>query len=325
MGRVGGFTAIPRAIATAVNPIHELNAVIACPILGAPTTNSVLRIVNSGAQTHWLALFVVCCCFLGTVHAEETVSNRLEFLPQRLDYQTYIADPRQPRFSAILLSGTGGAVQNEIAFGGAFPLLNMNHEAASTERFQLAGMAGVWSRFDLHHTLDMVGTDYRAGISISGTGRLSAWRLQYSHESDHLGDELILRENLSTRIAYRREEIAFGTAYLPSAALRFYTEAGYAFILGDGNRPWRLQAGAEWEGGPSLPLGARGFAAADLQSRQEVGWNVSWTIEAGVVKWNESHTRSMRLFVNYHYGHDPLGEFFRERLNYASIGLAFNF
>ena len=140
-----------------------------------------------------------------------------------------------------------------------------------------------------------------------------------------IGDELILRENLSTRIAYRREEIAFGTAYLPSEALRFYADAGYAFILGDGNRPWRLQAGAEWEGGPRLPLGAREFAAADLESRQEVGWNVSWTIEAGVVKWNEPRTRSLRFFIDYHYGHDPLGEFFRDKLNYASIGLAFNF
>lgn len=272
----------------------------------------------------WFALLVVCCCFLETVHAEETLLNRLEFLPQRLDYRPYIADPRQPRASAAWLGGTGGTLQFDIAFGGAFPLLNLNPSEASTELFQLAGFFGVWSRFDIHHTLDQVGADYRAGISISRIVRRWAWRLQYSHESDHLGDELVLRDHLGTRIAYRREEIAFGTAYLPSAALRFYAEAGYAFIRGDGNRPWHLQGGAEWEGGPRLPLGARGFAAADLQSRQKAGWNVSWTIEAGVVKWNEPRTRSVRLFVAYHYGHDPLGEFFRERLNYGSIGLAFD-
>ena len=146
----------------------------------------------------------------------------------------------------------------------------------------------------------MVGADYRVGLWLSESHGPWGSRLRYSHESDHRGDELIIRTGLLTRLAYSREEIGLGISYSPHAALRFYTEVGYGFVLGTFNAPWRAQAGAEWEGAPQLPLGARWYAAAELQTRQEVGWNVGSTLQGGVVKWNEPHVRAARLFVEYH-------------------------
>ncbi len=272
-----------------------------------------------------VAVLMFCCSLPWTAHAEEMVPGQVEFLPERLDYRSYIADPRRPRFGGGVLKGTEGVLQYDTAIGGAFALLNLKAGMPPIEKLQLSGFAGVWSRFDIHHSLDEVGADYRSGVSLSAAYGPWAMRIQYSHESDHLGDELILRTGRATRLAYHREEIGLGIAYSPRPDLRLYAEAGDAFLFGPVNEPWRAQAGIEWEGGPRLPLGARWYAAGDLQTYQEVGWNPDWTIQAGVVKWSERRTRSFRLAATYHIGHDPLGEFFRDRLNYGSMGLAFDF
>lgn len=170
------------------------------------------------------------------------------FLPERLDYRPYVADPRRPRFGLSLLKGSDNTLQYDIPFGGAFPLLDLNPAATPFERLQLAAFAGVWSRFDLHHSLDMVGADYRAGLSLTEAHGPWATRLEYFHESDHRGDEFIIRTGQPTRLAYRREEIGAGVTYSPDATVRLYAEAGYGFILGAFNKPWRTQAGLEWEG-----------------------------------------------------------------------------
>ncbi len=268
---------------------------------------------------------VLCGYLAGTVHAEEMVPGPVEVLPERLDYRPYLADPRRPYFGGSVLKGNGDVLQYDIAIGGAFALLNLKTGGLPIETLQLAGFAGVWSRFDIHNGLDEVGADYHAGVSLSTAQGPWAVRLQYAHESDHLGDELILRTGRGTRLAYHREEIALGIAYSPRPNLRLYAEGGDAFFFGPVNEPWRAQAGIEWEGGPRLPLGARWYAAGDLQTYQEVGWNTDWTIQTGVVTWSERRARSARLFADYHVGHDPLGEFFRDRLNYGSMGVAFDF
>lgn len=272
-----------------------------------------------------VAVLAFCCSLPGAVHAEDMVPGQVEVLPDRLDYRPYLADPRRPYFGGGVLKGAGGVLQYDTAIGGAFALLNLKAGGLPIEKLQFAGFAGVWSRFDIHQGLDEVGSDYRAGVSLSAAHGPWAMRIQYSHESDHLGDELILRTGRRTRLAYHREEIGLGIAYSPYQALRLYAEAGDAFFFGPVNEPWRAQAGIEWEGGPRLPLGARWYAAGDLQTYQEVGWNPDWTIQAGVVKWSERRTRSFRLAATYHLGHDPLGEFFRDRLNYGSMGVAFDF
>lgn len=271
------------------------------------------------------AVFAVCCYLSGTVHAEEIVPGHPEFLPERLDYRPYIADPMRPRFGGSVLVGNGGELQYDTAIGGTFALFDLKAGVPPIEKLQLAGFAGVYPRFDIRHSLDEVGANFRAGLSLSTAHGPWAVRLQYMHESDHLGDELILRTGLTTRLAYLREEIGLGISYAPHAGLRLYAEGGYAFNIGKFNEPWRTQAGIEWEGGPRLPLGARLYAATDLQSRQEVAWNVDWTTQAGVVEWSEQRTRALRVFAEYHLGHDPLGEFLLDRLNYGSMGFAFDF
>ncbi len=105
-------------------------------------------------------------------------------------------------------------------------------------------------------------------------GRLdvASLRAEPFHENDHLGDELVIRTG-RRRISYRREDIGLGFSYGAQPDYRLYAEAGYGYTLGKLNEPWRVQAGAEWEGSPVLPLGEQLFAAADLQSWEEVDWD----------------------------------------------------
>ncbi len=46
---------------------------------------------------------------------------------------------------------------------------------------------------------------------------------------------------------------------------------------------------------------------------------------AGVVFWNERRDRALRLGIEFYSGRDPLGEFFRERLSYWTLGFSRDF
>ena len=261
----------------------------------------------------------------GKALAEESPQRGYRFLPDHLDYRHYIADPKRPRIGASVLKGDEGEVNYDTAIGGAFALLDLPSGPPPFERLQVAGFAGVFSRFDYNEHYDEIGSDYRAGLSISAVHDPWAVRLQYFHESDHLGDEYILREGITDREVYLREEIGIGVSYFPFADVRLYAEGAYSIFTGTINDPWRFQAGIEWEGGPRLPLGFRLYAAGDMQIHQDLDWNPDWTAQAGVVKWDDGRYRSLRLFAEGHLGHDPLGQFFLENFDYGSIGFAFEF
>lgn len=257
---------------------------------------------------------------------DDPATKRVEFLPGKILYRPYVADPRRPRFSIKWLSGDGGESNVDTAIGGYFPILDLRRPSAQQdEKAQVAGFAGVWSRWDAKESLDQIGTDFRGGLSVSYR-RKEPWtiRLQYYHESDHLGDELVLRTG-RRRIDYSRDDLALGLSYEPHPQYRLYAEGGYGIILGDVNKPWRAQVGAEWEGNPWFPLGGRPYAAVDLQTWEESNWDPNLNLQFGVVYWNQLRSRSLRLSFDLYRGRDPLGEFFRERLKYLTLGFSFDF
>ena len=79
------------------------------------------------------------------------------------------------------------------------------------------------------------------------------------------------------------------------------------------------------DGSPVLPLGGQLFAAADLQTWKEVDWDPNLNMQAGVVFWNARRNRALWLGVEFYSGRDPLGEFFRERLSYWTLGFSLDF
>jgi hypothetical protein len=261
----------------------------------------------------------------GTAPAEEGPRRNLTFLPDHLDYRHYIADPRRPRIGGSVLKGDHGEVHYDTSIGGAFALVDLPSGPPPFERLQFAGFACVYSRFDYDEHYDEIGHDVRVGFSFSAVHDPWAARFQYFHESDHLGDEYILRNDITDREPYLREELGLGISYFPLTAVRLYAEGAYSLAVGTINRPGRAQAGAEWEGGVRLPFGFRPYAAGDVQFFEERDWKPDWTAQTGVVKWNERRDRSLRLFAEGHLGYDPLGEFHLERFSYASLGFAFNF
>jgi hypothetical protein len=261
----------------------------------------------------------------GKALAGEGPERNLRFLPDHLDYRHYIADPRRPRIGGSVLKGDHGEVHYDTAIGGAFALVDLPSWPPPFERLQFAGFACVYSRFDYDAHYDEIGHDVRVGFSLSAVHNPWAARFQYFHESDHLGDEYILRQGITDREPYLREELGVGVSYFPHPAVRLYVEGAYSLFVGTINKPGRAQAGAEWEGGARLAFGFRPYAAGDMQLYQERDWKPDWTAQAGVVKWNQRRDRSLRLFAEGHLGHDPLGEFHLERFNYTSLGFAFEF
>lgn len=149
-------------------------------------------------------------------------------------------------------------------------------------RWQLiAGGAG-YGRYDLAHSLDQIGEDWRFGL-VAAT-RHGPWSYAASllHLSSHLGDELIQRTGRA-RIEYVLEEVGITTSYDASDHLRGYWGAHGAVRQSFGDAPLRAQAGVEYWLLPRLVPGGLGpYVALDLQAREEAGWRPAAN---GVIGW----------------------------------------
>lgn len=240
------------------------------------------------------------------------------YFPPRSLFPPYAADPRSPRFSSEVMDvrPTGKFIEN--AIGGHVPVIGWTGMGG---RLEWALWTGTWARYDFHENLDLRAEDFRAGTTLAYQRGPWAFKLQTYHESDHLGDEYVLRTG-ADRIAYRREDLALGIARTWRDAVRVYAEAAHGFALGPPNKPGRWQAGVEWEGASAWIGPFRPYAAVNLRGTEETRWALTATTQAGLFFSGRDNDRALRISVIDHRGRETLGQFFHERLRYTSIRLS---
>ncbi len=208
-----------------------------------------------------------------------------------------------------------------LSAGGRFGILRIDAPRAGGRSWQVSIEAGLDGLFDTQHRADLIALDGNYGLTVTtASGSPWAFKIAILHTSAHLGDEYGDRTG-RVRIDYTREEVALGVAWRFRPRWRLYGELAGAYVQrNDGQEPWRLQAGLEYESTPRLWNGRFAwYSAADLGSWEERGWRLDPTVQAGIV--TRVNGRTYRVLLEYLDGRPQVGEFFKN--TEASLALGF--
>ena len=198
---------------------------------------------------------------------------------------------------------------------------------------QLSLQAGIFAQFDLDsESYDLLNADYIVGLPLTIHAGWFSARARVYHQSSHLGDEFLLRPQDSIRV-----NLSFESAEMivsaDAGALRVYGGGEYLFNRSpDDLEHYVAHGGAELRPmRPYLSMGpfglVRPIAAVDLKSSQEQDWKPSISIRAGLEfdrrRMSDPPARRWSLFFESYSGPSPYGQFFREEIQYAGIGIHF--
>lgn len=231
-------------------------------------------------------------------------------------YPRYTADPRRPRHILAVLHvvdseiPSTGSPRFNLSVGGQYGLARFFTEREE-RGWQLDVAARFYAQFDIEFGLDEIGHDGRFGLIMSR--KLSndvAVRFFVDHTSNHIGDEYLLRNEITERESVRREELASGLSWQVHPRWRTYVEAGYGVNLGKVNEPGRIQWGLEYEGA-RIYEEIGWYGGIDVTSWQENDWEPSIAFQAGLAFESPFRGRSYRLGLEFYDGRSQLDSFFR--------------
>jgi len=242
------------------------------------------------------------------------------FPPGPLLYDPYLAAQRQSRTAVKVLFPFGGRDHQRIeaAIGLSRSLLRWKSEVDPDAASELEFEAGVFARFDEHSRDDLEASDWRFGLPFVWRDGDLAWKFHLYHLTSHLGDEFMAHTGRKP-LAYHLEEAAGGLSWDASRSSRVYGEAGAAVYTGDPTYSGRLQTGYEWVGG-KWTSGLAPYFAVDLQARKEQTWTPNRTVALGL-----AYGRNFRFGFEYYRGRDTQTQFLKQRIQWVSLGLTFDY
>jgi len=289
-----------------------------------------------------LTLALVSCLLPRAAPAQGVASGTdsapprgVEILPVGYMFTPLIADLKEPQFQASYLATDSPVLDprvGAIGLGETFGLVRWpGRRPGDGWQIDLAG--GVFAQFEIgRESTDLVNADYVVGLPITYRHGRTSVRLSPHHQSSHLGDEYLLRENPE------RLNVSFdGIQLLVSRDVedwRLYVGGDYVFVhapqpLKDGV----YQAGVEYRRHkPLFSAGvreaARVVAALDVQSWQEGQWELSWSVRAGIELGppgpaHQGLGRTWSLLLEFFDGPTPFGQFYTEPISYFALGLHF--
>jgi hypothetical protein len=262
-------------------------------------------------------------------------------LPRGDVFCPLVADPKAARSFASILREDSDSVTTSstlnivsVGIGDAFALGRWNGSRPG-DGLQISLSAGVFAQFDLDTpSYDLLNADYVIGIPITMRAGWFSTRLRVYHQSSHLGDEYLLREPPARR---DRENLSFESVeWILSAdrgAFRLYGGGELLFNRSPEDlERYVAHGGAELRPDVRiLPLGSLGgfrlVAAADLKASQEHDWDPSLSARAGLEYDRAGNAdppaRRWGIFLQYYEGPSPYGQFFRESVKHAGLGVHF--
>lgn len=262
-------------------------------------------------------------------------------LPRGDVFCPIVADPKAIRsFVSLLRHESGddlGDVKLDIAsvgIGDAFGLGRWNGSRPG-DGIQLSASAGVFAQFDLGTpSYDLLNSDFVVGLPLTIRAGWFSTRLRIYHQSSHLGDEYLLREPPDRR---DREDLSF-----ESLEWVVSVDAGALRLYGGGERFFRrspedlgaylAHGGVEFRPMTRIiPLGSLGgfrlVAAADVKSSEEQDWKPAVSARAGLeydrAAGSDVTARRWGIFAEFYKGPSPYGQFFRENVRLAGLGIHF--
>jgi hypothetical protein len=255
-------------------------------------------------------------------------------------FEPLLADPRWPHFFAswhYYLEDRDRAAGTEpleqigaVGFGETLAFARSRGTGAL--RWEAGLQAGVFAIFDLDRaSKDLVNADYTIGPYLAGRHRDTSLLLRLRHQSSHLGDEYVLREQItgSGRVNLSYETVDVVASHELPAGFRPYAGGSYLLAAEPADlESWTLHYGLEWRGQQPFGAGAGMWpvAAVDCKQRQENDWGLDASVRAGVV-FEDVGRQSQRLAVllEWYDGYSPNGQFYTDRVQFLGLGVHFYF
>ncbi len=263
-------------------------------------------------------------------HAEksEITTEVNVFLPRDLLFNSLLADPRWPHFSASYQHHSTNDLEKvgSATFGETFSIYRFAGPWDS--QMEVGLQAGVFSIFDLaSDSHDLVNADYLVAIPLSFKKNNFSAMAKVFHQSSHLGDEFVLRDDSGERINFSYEGLDTLLSYNFPFGFRLYGGGGYLFDRTPSDLdPWIAQGGVEFTSPTAWMDGAlRPIAAVDIQSREATDWDTDISLRLGVRLENPDFlSRKLKIMLEYYKGSSPNGQFYiRDEEEYFGIGLHF--
>lgn len=249
-----------------------------------------------------------------------------QLLPEGLIYRSYLAGPKEPRFSGVLFRDQGGTWYIDSTLGARVGILRFGTpDPYKPEGWQLDVEGAAFPRLNMDENQDLDAADFRAGIPLTyGIGNLEA-KFAYYHTSSHLGDEFMIRHPDVERINYVRDALVLGLALRPVPNIRLYGEVGWAFYSDGGALPWEFQFGAEYA--PMQATGFRGapFMAVNGYLREEQNYSGTLTAQVGWMWRSRYNGPMLRTGFQYLNGKSPQFQFFDQFEEQFGWGLWYDF
>ena len=264
--------------------------------------------------------------------------EKLVFLPPQPAFEKLIADPREPHDGIQIQSGS---IPYEGDIGSAIELLQWRPADGSLWGFGILGAASiglgtadpdaypkrlVYEGGVLNYNLfpELV-SDWQLGAYFSQSSGAISHRLEYTHVSSHLGDELF---DYVPRFIYTRESFRYILSFQPSENARLYAGAGYSGHIDPAEKPFFLHAGAELYTNPFEFLfhtAGKGYLGYDMKLKAEAGGVFNQALQLGLQwKWKKESRQAVRLAVLYYNGNSEFGEFYRQKDEHWGFGIFFD-
>ena len=258
-------------------------------------------------------------------------------LPRGDVFCPLLADPKGQRSFVSYLHESANDTDMNIASVGisdAFGLLRVGGSKPGNG-FQISLQGSVFAQFDLDvNSYDLINADYIIGLPITMRSGAFSARVRLYHQSSHLGDEFLLRED---NPKFERENISFEAAEmilsLDGGPFRIYGGGEYLLRRDPGDLE-RYVAHGGIELRPSRRLvrfgsvaGVRFIAGGDFKASQEEEWKPSVSVRTGFEFDRPRDTdppgRRWGLLFEAYTGPSPYGQFFRNDVQQIGVGIHF--
>ncbi|WP_010299215.1 DUF1207 domain-containing protein [Candidatus Odyssella thessalonicensis] len=254
--------------------------------------------------------------------------ERIEILPNGAIYDTPVADPKWPQFTAGFqrhFKNVYGKNIFELAFGENLALVRYRTAKLIYEIGVQAGLTGLMDFTKSPSRL--VNSDYFVGLGLSIVYD-KKWQnlIQFSHLSSHIGDEYIISKPryLDKRINLSYETLKWYTAYKFNS-FRPYIGVGYLVHKDPSSvKPLTFDIGFDYISEQKIlwdkarfVLGANSFFWSETKFSPR--FNVSTGIQMDNPVWAG---RKLKFLINYTNGNSRHGQFYKKRENY--LGLSIN-
>ena len=259
-------------------------------------------------------------------------------LPRGDVFCPLLADPKGQRSFVSYLIETNDDEKNaqvgSVGISDAFGLLRFGGSRAG-DGFQISITGSVFAQFDLDvSSYDLINADYIIGIPITIRRGAFSTRLKLFHQSSHLGDEFLLRENNPD---FRRENISFEGAEmllsLDGGPLRVYGGGEYLLRREPADLE-RYVAHGGLELRPARRIlrfgslaGVRFVAAGDIKASEQQDWKPAISVRTGFEfdrpRDTDPPSRRWGLLFEAYDGPSSYGQFFRRDVRYLGAGIHF--